>query len=112
MKGLNLNLSHSDQLTLLVLIFIFLIVTAFRIVNQEKGIEVIIKRPSRININTAPLEELQSLPKIGPRLGQRIIEYRKMHGDFRYIEEITRVKGISGETLSRLAPLITVKDGK
>lgn len=47
-----------------------------------------------VNINTADLETLQTLPKIGPKLAQAIIDYRNENGPFQSIGEITEVPGI------------------
>jgi comEA protein len=62
----------------------------------------------RININTASLEELQKLPRIGPKIAQRVIDYRKANGDFKKIEEIMKVKGIGEKTFNRFKDMITV----
>lgn len=51
-----------------------------------------------VNINTAPAEELQELPGIGPVLAQRVVEYRQAHGPFTSVDQIKEVKGV-GETL-------------
>lgn len=61
-----------------------------------------------VNINTATLEELTELPRIGESLGKRIIEYREKNGDFAGIEEIMLVEGIGQATFEKLKPLITV----
>lgn len=61
-----------------------------------------------IDLNTATLEELETLPGIGPTLAQRIIDYRDENGPFYDIEEITFVDGIGDETFERIKDLITV----
>ncbi|HEX9594012.1 MAG TPA: helix-hairpin-helix domain-containing protein [bacterium] len=51
-----------------------------------------------ININTAPAEELQELPGIGPVLAERVVQYRQEHGPFKNVDQIKEVKGV-GEAL-------------
>ena len=53
----------------------------------------------KININTAPLEELIKLDRIGPKYAQRIIDYRENVEPFKTPEEIVKVKGIGPKTL-------------
>jgi competence protein ComEA len=62
----------------------------------------------RININTATIEELDTLPGIGQAKAQAIVEYRTTHGPFRTVDELVLVDGISPAMLDRLRPLITV----
>jgi competence protein ComEA len=61
-----------------------------------------------ININTASLEELDTLPGIGPTIAQRIIDYREQNGAFSTIEEIMDVSGIGPATFDNIKDLITV----
>jgi len=63
-----------------------------------------------VNINTATAEELEALPRIGPALAQRIIEYRQVHGPFQAIEEIVEVRGIGPATFAGFRDRISVVD--
>lgn len=62
----------------------------------------------RVNINTAGLAELDSLPGIGPTLAQRILDYRTQKGPFRTIEDLENVPGIGAKKFADLKDLITV----
>ncbi|MFB0566348.1 MAG: ComEA family DNA-binding protein [Candidatus Aminicenantaceae bacterium] len=62
----------------------------------------------KININTASLEKLQKLPRIGVKVAQRIIDYRKANGKFKKIEEIMKVKGIGEKIFKGIKDSITV----
>ncbi|SHK21860.1 ComEA family DNA-binding protein [Rhodothermus profundi] len=65
--------------------------------------------PEPLNVNTATAEELERLPRIGPVLARRIVEYRKTHGPFRHVDELEAVPGIGPKTLQELRPLIRVE---
>jgi competence protein ComEA len=63
----------------------------------------------KININTATVEELDTLPGIGPAFAQRIIEYRESNGPFMSIEDIVLVSGIGDATFAKIKDLITIQ---
>ncbi len=72
---------------------------------QNKSGQTVIKK---ININTASVQELTTLPRIGPKKAAAIIEFRNKNGKFQRVEDIMKVKGIGEKTFLRLKDLITV----
>lgn len=66
-------------------------------------------KPALLNINTAIAEELQTLSGIGPQMAERIIQYRKKHGNFASVDALTEVKGLGEKTLEKLKPFISVE---
>ena len=62
-----------------------------------------------IDINTATLAEVEALPRVGPVLGKRIIEWRDTNGPFARPADIDAVPGIGPALLEGILPLITVR---
>ena len=62
-----------------------------------------------VNINTAGVDDLDTLPGIGPVKAQAIINYRNEHGDFDIIDELENVYGIGVKTLDKIAPCILLR---
>ncbi|MDP9890655.1 helix-hairpin-helix domain-containing protein [Pseudarthrobacter enclensis] len=62
----------------------------------------------KINLNTADAAELDTLPKVGPILAQRIVDWRKEHGPFKTVDELDAVDGVGPKMLEALLPLVTV----
>lgn len=63
---------------------------------------------SPVNLNTAPIDVLETLPGIGPEIGRRIIEWRETYGGFTAVDELNEVSGIGEATMAELMPLVTV----
>ncbi len=63
--------------------------------------------PERIDVNSATAAELERLPRVGPALAQRIVDYRQRHGPFQAPEDLRHVRGIGPSTVRLLEPLVT-----
>jgi len=61
-----------------------------------------------ININAATLEQLETLPGIGPALAQRILDYRNENGPFTSLEQLASVKGISDRMVDDFRDLVVL----
>ncbi|BDG61455.1 ComEA family DNA-binding protein [Caldinitratiruptor microaerophilus] len=64
--------------------------------------------PGRVNLNTAGVEELMTLPGIGRVLAERIVEHRRRVERFRSIEDLLQVPGIGASRLEQLRPYLTL----
>lgn len=62
-----------------------------------------------ININTADKDLLMTLPGIGEKRAQDILDYREQHGGFSNIEDIKNVKGIKESIYNNIKDIISVK---
>ena len=69
-------------------------------------------RGPALDLNSASVTELESLPGIGRRTAERIVEHRQKNGGFKKIEELMNVKGIGEKSFLKLKPLITVAPPK
>ncbi len=61
-----------------------------------------------VNLNTADEAALDTLPRIGPALAQRIIQWREANGRFTAVEDLLAVPGIGDKMLESLRDLVTV----
>ena len=90
-KGLALGLAG--------MVFVLSLAAAFAQSAGPKG---------KVNINTATAAELEILPRIGPKVAQRIVDFRTKNGNFKRIEEIMKVQGIGEKVYEDIKDLITV----
>lgn len=85
--------------TLVILALVFALSTAAVAADREPA--------GVVNINTAGAEQLQLLPRVGPALASRIIDFRESHGPFGSVDELVAVKGIGETSLDKLQPYVT-----
>lgn len=84
------------------------------LISSDAGQEVIMSNleaeevKTKVNINTANKEKLETLPGIGETTAQKIIEYREQNGKFKTIEDIQNVPGIGEAKYNSLKDKITV----
>ncbi len=65
---------------------------------------------SPINLNTATVAQLETLPGIGARTAQLIVEHRQKNGGFKKVEELMNIKGIGEKSFLKIKALVTVGD--
>ena len=61
-----------------------------------------------INVNSASAEQIAFLPRVGIKLAERVVEYRKSNGPFKKIEDLMEVKGVGEKLFVALKPHLTV----
>ncbi len=63
-----------------------------------------------VNINAADVKALEALPGIGAAKAQAIVDYRTEHGEFKTIEDLTKVKGIGEKIVEKLEGHATIEN--
>ena len=61
-----------------------------------------------IDLNTATIDQLETLPGVGPSTAQKIMDYRTDHGGFRSVDDLLNVPGIGPRKLDQIKPHVTV----
>lgn len=62
----------------------------------------------KVNINTASPEQLELLPRVGPALASRIVEYRERNDGFQAPEDLMLVRGIGETSFARMKPYVAI----
>jgi len=63
----------------------------------------------KVNVNTADSDALTLLPRVGPAIAQRILDYREENGAFEAAEDLMLVRGIGEKTFELIEPYVTLK---
>jgi len=96
-----------NRLSIALASFVILASMAAPCIAQEKPAKAA-AAVATVNLNTANATQLATLPGIGPKAAQRIVEYRQKNGGFKKIEELMNVKGIGEKSFLKLKPYLTV----
>lgn len=107
--------SHSHHRALIALLTLVLALALFR--RAREPIERVYPAPiahasarssAVLELNTASASELETLPGVGPRLAQRIVDERARRGGFRAISELDAVRGVGPALLARWAARLRI----
>jgi competence protein ComEA len=63
---------------------------------------------AKVNLNTADLALLDTLPQVGPAMAKRIVDWRTANGKFTSVEDLMSVTGVGDKTFAELKDLVTV----
>jgi competence protein ComEA len=63
----------------------------------------------KVNINTATAEQLSLLPRVGPSVAERIIQFRDENGSFKKPEDLLLVSGIGDRTFDQIRPYVVLE---
>jgi competence protein ComEA len=61
-----------------------------------------------VNVNNASASQLALLPRVGPSVAERIVDYRKQNGPFKKLEDLMLVQGIGEKTFQLLKPYVAI----
>jgi len=62
----------------------------------------------KVNINTATAEQLMMLPRVGPSVAGRILEFREQNGKFKQTVDLLLIKGIGDKTFAMIEPYVAI----
>jgi competence protein ComEA len=65
------------------------------------------KKGSVVNVNAADAAQLALLPRVGPSVAQRIVDYRKKNGPFKSTDDLMLVQGIGEKTYALIKPYVS-----
>ncbi|MEI7542140.1 MAG: helix-hairpin-helix domain-containing protein [bacterium] len=89
-----------------------LLINIFFSYNKKIQINDSISMPLLVNINTATAEELDKLPGVGKTIAERIVTLRQERGEYKTINDLKKVKGITAKKLQKLQKYIITDTSK
>jgi competence protein ComEA len=100
--------SRKTKVVCILALCIGMVLSSVSIMAQKSASAPASASTEKINLNSATVEQLQSLPGIGPATAKNIVEHRTKAGKFNRIEEIIKVKGIGEKKFQRIKDRLTV----
>jgi len=94
------------SLTILTFVFAVLLAPALAFASPQAQ-EAATAQKTTINLNTATVDQLMTLPGIGRKTAELILEHRTRTGGFKKIEELMNVKGIGEKSFLKIKPLVS-----
>ena len=71
--------------------------------------EAAVKEKRLVNINTADVNKIETLPGVGPKLAKDIVDYRAAHGSFLFKEDLMKVRGIGQKKYEEIKEYILLE---
>jgi comEA protein len=104
--GQEVDMTKNKKLLSLLVILAMAVVSTVSLAAAEK--QPVAGGDKLVNINSADAAQLIALPQIGPKMAQRILDFRKSNGNFKRTQDLMKVKGIGEKIFAKLQPLITI----
>lgn len=105
---------HSVQMMLALLCVLLLANLLYQAFGKTavRGPDIVELEPLQVEVNEATFDDLLLLPGIGPKLAQRIVDYRAAQGPFRNLDELRNIPGVGPVAMKRLRTLVYVADAR
>ena len=94
---------------ILILSGVFLVTSSNFVTADTVKTKVSQKQMVKLNLNTATVDQLVTLPGVGKKKAMAIVEYRKKHGKFKSVDDLVKVKGVGKKMLTKFKSQIKVK---
>ncbi len=96
------------SVVLLLFSFFLLVVTPTQSLatSAKNPQEAVQKLTTKVDINTADVDQLITVPGIGPKTAEAIIAYRKENGTFASLDDLIKIKGIGAKKLAKMKPFL------
>ncbi len=107
------QLGRRETIALILVVCTLVAVNAFNLVRRARArhscLLIVEQGNIKLSLNAASAAELTDVPRIGPVLARRIIEYRERRGGFRSLEQLKEIKGIGDNTYRKICPYLELR---